>query len=230
MATSGTFANNPALYPKLQYDPLKDFAPIANIGLTPQVLVTSPKSQFNSVKDLVAKARTDEQTYGSSGNGSTSHLTAELFRLTTATDILHVPFRGSAPAVSALLGGHVDMSFDAMPSIWAVVKAGNLRPLGVAAPSRLRFAPDLPTIAETLPGFEVTAWEGVLAPAGTPKEIVAKISAEMQRIGKDPEFVKSMLDVGAVVGTSTPEEFETFVASDYVKWQQVINKAEIKVD
>jgi tripartite-type tricarboxylate transporter receptor subunit TctC len=233
MAAAGTTTSIlKALKSNLPFDPIGDISPVSLAVTFPTILVVRPDLPVKNVAELVAllKANPGKYTYGSSGVGSNLHLTAELFRLTSSTNILHVPFRGSAPAVSALLGGHVDMSFDAMPSVWAVVKAGNLRPLGVAAPSRLRFAPDLPTIAETLPGFEVTAWEGVLAPAGTPKAIVAKISAEIQRIGNDPEFVKSMLDVGAVVRTSTPEEFEAFVADDYVKWQQVINRAEIKVD
>ena len=221
-----------SLKSNLPFDPINDIAPVSLLVTFPTILVVRSDLPVTNVAELVAllKANPGKYTYGTSGVGSNLHLTAELFKLTTSTDILHVPFRGSAPAVSALLGGHVDMSFDAMPSIWAVVKSGNLRALGVAGPARLSFAPDLSTVAETVPGFEVTAWEGILTPAGTPKAIVTKISEEIQRIGKDPEFVKNMLEVGAVVRTSTPDEFVAFMASDYSQWQEVINKVGIKVE
>jgi tripartite-type tricarboxylate transporter receptor subunit TctC len=218
--------------PNLPFEPINDFAPVSLAATFPTILVVRPDLPVRDVGELVTllKANPGKYTFGSPGVGSNLHLAGELFKLTTATDILHVPFRGSAPAASALLGGHVDMNFEAMPTIWNMVKAGNLRALGIAGPARLPVAPELPAISETLPGFEVTAWEGILAPAGTPSEIVVTISEEIQRIGRDPEFIKSMMEIGAVVRTSTPDEFAAFISSDHVKWQQVISKAGIKIE
>jgi tripartite-type tricarboxylate transporter receptor subunit TctC len=220
------------LKPKLPFDPVNDFSPVSLVVTFPTVLAVRPDLPARDVGELVAllKANPGKYTFASSGYGSNLHLAGELFKLTTGTDILHVPFTGSAAAVSALLGGHVDMSFDAMPSIWSVAQAGKLRALGVAGPVRTPAAPDLPTISDTLPGFEVTAWEGILAPAGTPAGVVAKVSEEIQRIGKDPEFIKSMLEIGAVVGTSAPGEFAAFISSDHAKWQRVISQAGLKIE
>jgi tripartite-type tricarboxylate transporter receptor subunit TctC len=221
-----------ALKPNLAFDPINDFAAISLITAFPNVLVVRGDFPAASVKELidVVKANPGKFTYASSGFGGSLHLAAELFKLTTRTDIVHVPYAGSAPAITALLGGHVDLVFDTIPSIWPSVQAGKLRALGVASAQRTPVAPDLPAIAETLPGFDVTSWEGILAPAGTPAMVVSKIADEIRRIAAEPQFAQSLLKLGAVATSNTPEEFTSFIANDYAKWQRVVKEAGIKVE
>ena len=221
-----------ALRSKLAFDPINDFAPVSLITTFPNILVVRGDFPAANVKELIeaAKANPGKYTYASSGYGSSIHLGAELFKLTTATDIVHVPYTGSAPAITALLGGHVDLIFDTMPSIWPNVQSGKLRALGVAGLQRAPIAPELAAIAETLPGFEVTSWEGILAPAGTPPVVIAKIAAEIRRIAAEPSFVDSLRKLGAVATSSTPEEFSAFIHADYAKWQRVVREAGIKVE
>jgi tripartite-type tricarboxylate transporter receptor subunit TctC len=221
-----------ALKSNLAFDPINDFAAISLITAFPNILVVRGDFPAASVKELidVVRANPGKFTYASSGYGGSLHLAAELFKLTTKTDIVHVPYPGSAPAVTALLGGHVDLIFDTIPSIWPSVQGGKLKALGVAGLQRIPAAPDVPAIAETLPGFEVTSWEGILAPAGTPAAVVAKIADETKRIAADPQFAQSLLKLGAVATSSTPEEFASFIANDYAKWQRVVREAGIKVE
>jgi tripartite-type tricarboxylate transporter receptor subunit TctC len=232
MATSGTFANNPALYPKLPYDPLKDFAPIANVGLTPQVLVTSPKASFNSVKDLVAKAKAQEQTYGSSGNGSTSHLTGELFKLTTGAKLVHVPFKGGPDAQVAVMSGDVAVMFDAIPGVLSQIKSGKLKAVAIASPKRSPFLPDLPTIAEQgYPGFEAVGWIGIAAPAKTPPAILDKLNTEVGRILNTPEVKERLATLAfAQVEDNSREAFAAFIKSEMAKWAKVVKDSGAKVD
>ncbi len=220
------------LKPQLPFDPIGDFAPVSLIATFPNILVVRQDLPAKNVAELIALARAHpgKYTFASSGYGSPLHLAGELFKIASGTDILHVPFTGSAPATAALLGGHVDMSFDTMPSIWSSVQAGKLHALGAASLQRTPAAPDLPAISETLPGFGVTAWQGVLAPVGTPDAIVAKIAGDIRRVVEDPAFVKTMLDMGAVMVADTPAEFSAFIADDYAKWQKVIQKAAIKLE
>ena len=181
-------------------------------------------------KAEVAKANPGKFTYASSGYGGSPHLAAELFKLTTGTDIVHVPFTGSAPAITALLGGHVDLIFDTIPSIWPNVQNGKLRALAVASAKRAPSAPDIPAIAETLPGFDVTSWEGILAPKGTPEPVVAKIAEDIRRATAEPAFVESLTRLHAGATSNTPEEFTRFIADEYAKWQRVVREAGIKVE
>jgi len=220
------------LKPKLAFDPINDFAPASLITTFPNILVVRPDFPAQNVKELIdaVKANPGKFTFASSGFGSSIHLAAELFKLTTKADIVHVPFTGSTPAITALLGGHVDMIFDTMPSIWPTVQSGKLRALGLASLQRTVAAPNLPAIAETLPGFDVTSWEGILAPAGTPVAIVTKIADAIRRIAAEPEFVKRLLDLGAVATSNTPQEFSAFINNDYAKWQRVVRDAGIKVE
>jgi tripartite-type tricarboxylate transporter receptor subunit TctC len=221
-----------ALKSNLAFDPINDFAAISLITAFPNILVVRGDFPAASVKELidVVRANPGKFTYASSGYGGSLHLAAELFKLTTKTDIVHVPYPGSAPAVTALLGGHVDLIFDTIPSIWPSVQGGKLKALGVASLQRIPAAPDVPAIAETLPGFEVTSWEGILAPAGTPAAVVSKIADEIKRIAADPQFAQSLLKLGAVATSSAPEEFASFIANDYAKWQRVVREAGIKVE
>jgi tripartite-type tricarboxylate transporter receptor subunit TctC len=221
-----------ALKSNLAFDPINDFAAISLITAFPNILVVRGDFPAASVKELidVVRANPGKFTYASSGYGGSLHLAAELFKLTTKTDIVHVPYPGSAPAVTALLGGHVDLIFDTIPSIWPSVQGGKLKALGVASLQRIPAAPDVPAIAETLPGFEVTSWEGILAPAGTPAAVVSKIADEIKRIAADPQFAQSLLKLGAVATSSAPDEFASFIANDYAKWQRVVREAGIKVE
>jgi len=221
-----------ALKSNLAFDPIDDFAAISLIATFPNILVVRPDFPAANVTELIAaaKASPGKFTYASTGHGASPHLAAELFKLATATDIVHVPYTGSAPAITALLGGHVDLIFDTMPSIWPSVASGKLRALGVASRSRTPAAPELPAIAETLPGFDVTSWEGLLAPKGTPDAIVASIAAETGRVTADPQFAASLSKLGAVAVSNTPEEFARFIAADYAKWQRVVKDAGIKTE
>jgi tripartite-type tricarboxylate transporter receptor subunit TctC len=220
------------LKPNLAFDPIGDFAPISLITVFPNILVVRADFPAASVKELIdiARANPGKFTYASSGYGGSPHLAAELFKLTAKTDIVHVPFTGSAPAISALLGGHVDLIFDTIPSIWPSVASGKLRALAVASLKRAPSAPDIPAIAETLPGFDVTSWEGILAPKGTPDAVVAKIADDIRRAAAEPAFVESLTRLRAVATSNTPEEFARFIADDYAKWQRVVKEAGIKVE
>jgi tripartite-type tricarboxylate transporter receptor subunit TctC len=219
-----------ALKPNLAFDPINDFAPISLITAFPNVLVVRGDFPAANVAELIAmvKANPGKFTYASSGFGGSLHLAAELFKLTTSTDIVHVPYAGSAPAITALLGGHVDLIFDTIPSIWPSVQAGKLRAL--AGAQRTPVAPELPAVAETLPGFDVTSWEGILAPAGTPPAVIGKIADEIKRVAAEPLFAQSLLKLGAVATSNTPEEFAAFIQADYAKWQRVVKAAGIKVE
>jgi tripartite-type tricarboxylate transporter receptor subunit TctC len=221
-----------ALKPNLAFDPINDFAPISLITSFPNVLVVRGDFPAGNVKELIelVKANPGKFTYASSGYGGSLHLAAELFKLTTKTDIVHVPYTGSAPAITALLGGHVDLIFDTIPSIWPSVQSGKLKALGVASLQRTPTAPDVPAISETLPGFDVTSWEGILAPAGTPAPVIAKIADEIKRVAAEPSFVQSLLKLGALATSNTPEEFAAFINADYAKWQRVMKEAGIKAE
>src|SRR5215831_4515351 len=221
-----------ALKPNLAFDPIEDFAAISLIATFPNILVVRPDFPAKSVAELIAAAKAEpgKFTFASTGYGGSPHLAAELFKLTTGTDIVHVPFTGSAPAITALLGGHVDLIFDTMPSIWPSVASGKLRALAVASRARTPAAPDLPTIAETLSGYDVTSWEGLLAPRGTPAAVVGKIADEIARIVAEPQFAAGLLKLGAVAVSNTPEEFARFIAADYAKWQRVVKEAGIKTE
>jgi tripartite-type tricarboxylate transporter receptor subunit TctC len=198
-----------ALKPNLAFDPIGDFAPVSLLTTFPNILVVRGDFPAANVGELISvlRANPGKFTYASSGYGGSLHLAAELFKLTTGTDIVHVPYTGSAPAITALLGGHVDLVFDTMPSIWPSVQSGKLKALGVASRQRTPAAPDLPAVAESLPGFDVTSWEGILAPAGTPAAVVSRIADEIKRIVAEPEFARSLLQLGAVATSSTPQEF-----------------------
>ncbi len=218
--------------PGLPFDPIASVKPVSLVATFPSILVVRADLPAANFAELVAlvKAEPGKYTFASSGVGSPLHLAGELFRIATGTDILHVPFTGSAPAVAALLGGHVDMSFDTMPSIWSNVQAGKLRALGVVSAEPTPAAPELPPLAKGLPEFEMTTWEGIVAPAGTSDAIVDRIAGDIRKIVSDPAFVKSMLDVGAVIAADTPAEFAEFIKRDHAKWQKVIGAAGIAVD
>jgi tripartite-type tricarboxylate transporter receptor subunit TctC len=221
-----------SLKSRIPYDPMKDFAPLVLFGTFPNVLVVRRELGVKTVAELIdlLRASPGKYTYASTGYGSSTHIAAEWFKLETRTDILHVPFTGSSAALPALLGGHVDMIFDVVATIWPQVRDGTLVALGVGSPQRLAFAPDVPAIAETLPGFDVSSWIGLALPAGTPGDIVRRSSDTILEAMKDPAVVERMKIIGAVANVKDPEGFRAFMTADYGKWQRVIKANGIRID
>jgi tripartite-type tricarboxylate transporter receptor subunit TctC len=228
MGTVGTHAINQSLYPKLAFDPIKDFAPLTRVALVPNLLVANPAQPFKTVKELMAyaKANPGKVTFGSSGNGSSIHLSGELFKQMAGVDIQHVAYKGSAPAVNDLLGNHIAVMFDNMPSAISHVKAGKLRPLAVTTPKRSPALPDVPTIAEAgVPGYEATSWFGLLAPAKTPAPVVAKLNAAILKALADPDVKKKLQEQGAEPFGETPAQFAAFIGSETVKWGKIVKQS-----
>ena len=230
---NATHGANPALFGKLAYDPVKDFAPVSLLAAVPNIISVNPSTSVHSLAELVAlaKAKPKQLSYASSGNGTSTHLAAELFKARADIDIMHVPYRGSAPAVADVVAGHVPVIVDSVVSSVSQVKAGKLRGLATTSPRRLAVLPDLPTVAESgFPGFEVTAWLGVLAPAGTPSEIVNQLNAHILKVMSLPATHERMAKLGAEITTSTPEQFAAHIKSEIAKLGKVIRDAKIKVD
>ncbi len=232
VATGTTTTLLPHLRSDLPYQPMRDFTAVTLICSFPNMLVVRPGVPASDLKQLIdlVRANPGMYSYASSGYGASPHLAAEWFKLITKTDILHVPFTGSAPALPALLGGHVDMMFDTMPTVWPLVQEGKLRALGVTTAERVPFAPNIPAIAETLPDYDVTSWLGIMVPAGTPLEIRAKIGAQILQFVQDPVAVQRLRELGAVAAKpNTPEEFAAAIRKDFEKWQRVIRDTGIKL-
>ena len=228
-----TLATNPAMYKSLGFDPLRDFAPITLVAGVPHVLVVSPSLPVNSVKDLIALARAEpgKLNYASAGNGSPFHLAAELFKLMTATTIVHVPYQGGGPAITAVLGGQVQLTFGNLLAVLPLVKSGKLKALGVTSAKRSSAAPDLPTIAEEgVRGYDFSSWFGFFAPAATLRESVVKLNREIVSILQTPEMKQRLTQDGADVVASTPQEFGAYLAAETKKWAQVIRQAGIRAD
>lgn len=228
MGTVGTHAINQSLYPKLAFDPIKDFAPLTRVALVPNLLVANPAQPFKTVKELMAyaKANPGKVTFGSSGSGTSIHLSGELFKQMAGVDLQHVAYKGSAPAVNDLLGNHIAIMFDNMPSAISHVKAGKLRPLAVTTAQRSPALPDVPTIAEAgVPGYEATSWFGLLAPAKTPAPVVAKLNAAILKALADPDVKNKLLEQGAEPAGETPAQFAAFIASETVKWGKIVKQS-----
>jgi tripartite-type tricarboxylate transporter receptor subunit TctC len=233
MATSGPIGINPGLYPKLPYDAVSDFAPISNIALVAQTLVTPADGPITSLQDLLAlmKAKPGEVTFASSGNGTTSHLTLEMLRSRLGLDVQHVPYRGSPAAMVDVIAGTVTAMFDAMPGVLGNIKGGKLRPLAVSTPQRSPFLPDVPTIAETVsPGFDATGWIGIAAPAGTPPAIVRLLHGEIVKALGLPEVKDKMRDLAFTPVGDTPEAFAAFIKAEIAKWTKVVRDSGAKVE
>jgi len=223
----------PFLYNKLPYDPNKDLAPVIVLGSFANVLVVNPEVKANSVKELIAliKSQPGKYTYASSGSGSTIHMSGEMFRSMLNLDITHVPYKGSAPALTDLIGGQVNLMFDNIPSAINQIRAGKLRALATTGPTRSSSLPDLPTMIESgLPGYVSTAWFGIAAPAGTPKDIIAKLNAEGQKAVKSPEFVKRMNEQGYDVVGGTAEQMGAMIQEEVRRWGPVVKASGAKVD
>jgi tripartite-type tricarboxylate transporter receptor subunit TctC len=226
-------ASNVALYKSLPYDTLNDFEPIMLLLSQPSMLVVHPTVPARSVAELVAlgKAKPGFVTYASGGNGSSQHLAAAMFATMADLDMVHVPYKGSAPAEADLLGGQVNMMFASMVSVLPQVKLGRLRALAVSSAARSPAAPDLPTIAESgVPGYAAVAWAGFLAPKGTPAPIVARLNAEITKIMALPEVKARMAGLGAEFSPNTPKSFDAFLRSEITRWGDVVRRARLKVD
>lgn len=232
-ATMGTQAINPALYPKLRYDPLKDFAPISLTHITPRVLVVGPSVSAKNIAELIAlaKKKPGGLTYGSAGSGSSSHLSGALFEALAGVDMLHVPYRGSSPLLIDVLAGRVDMTFDSYTVYEESIKAGKVRALGVTSKARMGALPQVPTIAESgLSGYDVSNWLGVLAPAGTPKEVLAILHAALGRAMADPTLKQQLVGLGIEPAFGTPEEFAALIRAELPKWAAIVKRSGATAD
>ena len=233
MSASSLHGITPFLYSKLNYDPNKDLVPVIVLASFSNVLVVNPGVKANSVKELIAlaKARPGKLTYASSGSGSTIHMSGEMFKHMLGLDITHVPYKGSGPAVTDLMGGQVDMMFDNIPSAISHIRSGKLRALATTGAKRAASLPDLPTMAESgVPGYESGAWFGLAVPAGTPKEIIARLNAEGQKATKAPEFTKRMSDLGYDIVGGTPEQMAAMIRDEIQRWGPIVKASGAKVD
>ncbi|MDA8444928.1 tripartite tricarboxylate transporter substrate binding protein [Paracidovorax valerianellae] len=233
MGTVGTHAINAALYKKMPFDPVKDFAPLTRVANVPNLLVANPNQPYKSVQELIAyaKANPGKVNFGSSGSGSSIHLSGELFKSLAKVDMQHVPYKGSAPAVTDLLGNQIGIMFDNMPSAIQHVRSGKLRPIAVTTAKRSPELPDVPTIAEAgVPGYEATSWFGMFAPAGTPAPIVAQLNKALVKVLSQPETKKKLADQGAEPVSETPEQFAAFIQAESAKWGKVVKESGASVD
>ena len=232
MGTAGTHGINVSLYRQLNWHPVKDFAPVSLVAMVPNIMVVNNALPFKTVKDLIAyaKANPGKLSSGSPGNGSTAHLSMELFKSMTGTNLVHIPYKGSAGVLADVMGGQIAVTIDNMPPYLPQVKAGKIRALAVSPAKRSMAAPDIPTIAEAgVPGYDSGAWFGLLAPAGTPKDIVSKLSVETARILKMPDVNKRISELGGEPVGSTPEEFAALIKSEIAKWAKVIKDANVEL-
>jgi tripartite-type tricarboxylate transporter receptor subunit TctC len=230
-ASNGPLVINPSIYLKLPYDPVRDFAPVGRMVNFPLLLVAHPSVAAKSVPELIAlaKAKPGALTYSSPGVGNGGHLAAELFAAMAQIDLVHVPYKGTAPAAAALLAGDVSLAFSSIPTVLPHIRAGKLRALAVGDAARVPSLPEYPTIAESgLAGYEAFSWAGVIAPAGTPQEIVRRVNAELGQILKQKPIVEQLGAEGTIPVTDTPEEFSAYIKSELGKWAAIVRTAKIK--
>jgi tripartite-type tricarboxylate transporter receptor subunit TctC len=231
MGHIGTLAFNPSLYPNLAYDPNKDFIAVARVASVPNILVVHPSLPVKSVTDLVAyaKANPGKLNYGSGGNGSNAHISMAYLVAKAGLDIVHVPYRGTAPAVNDLVGNHVQVVLTGGPAVLPLAASGQLRAIAVSSKTRVSFAPDQPPIAETIPDFEAVQWYGIVAPAKTPQAIVDKLNTLVNAQLSSPEVAENLRKDGAIAAPATPAEFATQIASEIETWRKVIQSANIRI-
>ena len=232
MGTVGTHAINGALYSKMPYDMVKDFVPVAHVASAPNLLVVNNDLPAKSVAELIAylKANPNKVSFGSPGIGTSVHVSGELFKTMTGTSMTHVPYKGRQFAIPDLVGGQIQVMFDNMPSALPMAKEGKIRALAQTTAKRSSAAPDIPTVAETVPGFEATTWFAVFAPAGTPADVVTRINTEMRRVFAQPDVLEKLQTLGLEPWISTPNELAQFQAAEIVKWARVVKESGAKAE
>jgi tripartite-type tricarboxylate transporter receptor subunit TctC len=232
MATVGTHSINGSLYSKMPYDMVKDFVPVTHVASTPNLLVVNNDLPVKTVAELVTylKANPNKLSFGSPGIGSSVHVSGELFKSLTGTTMQHVPYKGRQFAIPDLVGGSIQLMFDNMPSALPMAKEGKIRAVAQTGAKRSAAAPDVPTVAETVPGFEATSWFAVFAPAGTPRDVVMKLNAEIQRVFKLPDVVDRLKGLGLEPWLTTPEELTAYQQKEIVKWAKVVKDSGAKAD
>ena len=232
MGTVGTHSINGALYSKMSYDMVKDFAPVGHVASAPNLLVVTNSLPVKTVPELITymKANPNKLSFGSPGIGTSVHVSGELFKSLTGTTMQHVPYKGRQFAIPDLVGGQIQVMFDNMPSALPMAKEGKIRALGQTTAKRSPAAPDVPTVAESVPGFEATTWFAVFAPAGTPRDIVMKVNAEMQRVFALPDVQDKLKTLGLDTWISSPEELARLQASEITKWAKVVKESGAKAD
>jgi tripartite-type tricarboxylate transporter receptor subunit TctC len=233
MAHIGTLAVNPALYPKLPYDPIKSFVPVAWVARVPNILVVNSTSPIKTLADLVAaaKAKPGGMSYSSGGNGSAAHIAFEYLKLKAGFVMVHIPYRGTAPSVTDLLGGQVDATFTGAPALIPHIRSGRLRPLAVSSPKRLANLPDVPTVAESgYPGFDADQWYGIVAPAGTSPDRVTRLNAEINKALQTPSVAEQLAGEGAIPTPTTPQAFADLIRQEIPRWAEVVKAGNIKTD
>ncbi len=225
MGHIGTFGANPTLYPKLPYDAIRDFAPITLLAMVPNGMVVHPSLPVRSVREFLAmaRARPKQLLYGSGGSGSATHLAVVYLELLAKIDLVHVPYKGAGPSIIDLIAGQTSMTITGMPALMPHIKSGRLRPIGVGTAKRLAVMPDVPTIAESgVPGYEATQWYGILAPAATPRDIVARLNADIVKVLQRPDVRERLASDGAQPVGNTPEEFGAHIKAEIARWAPVV--------
>jgi tripartite-type tricarboxylate transporter receptor subunit TctC len=232
MATVGTHSINGSLYSKMPYDMVKDFVPVTHVASTPNLLVVNNDLPVKTVAELITylKANPNKLSFGSPGIGSSVHVSGELFKSMTGTSMQHVPYKGRQFAIPDLVGGSIQLMFDNMPSALPMAKEGKIRAVAQTGAKRSAAAPDVPTVAETVPGFEATSWFAVFAPAGTPRDVVMKLNAEIQRVFKLPDVVDRLKSLGLEPWLTTPEELTAYQQKEIAKWAKVVKDSGAKAD
>jgi len=232
LGTVSSIAVNAALYKKLPFDVDRELQPISQLVSFPNLLVVDPKLPVRDIPQLIAylKANEGKINYGSSGLGTSSHLSVVMLERAIGTNMTHIPFRSTGEVVNSMLGGNIQLAIDSMTTIWPQAEAGQVRALGVSTPRRSPSAPDVPAIGETVQGYEAVAWQGLFAPAGTPRPVVDRIAAEVRRIWALPEVVAALTKLGAEPVVSTPDEFAAFARAERAKWAEVVKAAGVQID
>ena len=230
MGTVATHALNPLILKQKPYDPVADFAPVSLLVLVPNVLAVNPDLPVNTVQELIDLAKKEPLSFASSGNGTPLHLSGALFNSMAGTDILHIPYKGSGPALTDVLGNQVPIIFDNLPSASGHIKTGKLRALGVTTAERAPSFPDVPAIGETLPGYETYSWNALFAPAGTPPEVVARLAQAAKTAMADPKVIEQMAGFSASIVASSPEELAEHVRAEMAKWEPVVKEANVSLD
>jgi tripartite-type tricarboxylate transporter receptor subunit TctC len=232
MGTVSTHAINPAVYAKMPFDHIKDFAPISQVASVPNILMVNVDLPAKTVPELIdlLKKNPNKYSFGSSGAGTSTHMAAELFKVSTGTDMVHVPYRSSGQVTQDLLSGQIQITFDNITIAWPHVEAGKIRAIATATPQRLAVAKDLPALSEFIPGYDAASWHGFFAPSGVPKEVVAKLSTETQAIMREPAVIEQMKKLGVDPVGSSSEQFTAHIASETKRWAEVAQKANVRID